>query len=811
MVDRATKGFYVSLAMTQLRAPLSRSTAIDRAVFALVSAGFLASTAWTQVIEPPATAAFTPHGFEVEVTHVIVPQHRVIPMRPGVAPGVALVQVDAGIIVKERVAHTTLDMTVENPSPMQAEAVLLVPVPSGATVTGFSFSAGAGAAATRSEGVARVMPRGDARQLYDSIVRQSRDPGLLEFAGSTLLRSSVFPVAPASRQRVRIEWEELLPSIDGRLDYALPRSESLRQTTPWTVQLSIEQSAPIAAVYSPSHGVVEVHTAASPTQRRFVLDALSQKAPGPFLLSILSADPKGAATSISAYPDPAQGGGYFMLLGGLATPTTPSKSIAREVTIVLDRSGSMAGGKLDQAKRAALQVIEGLHEGERFNIIDYSNAVGLFAREPVLHSTESVAQARTHLAALRPSGGTNISDALVEALRQPHADATLGIVLFLTDGLPTVGQTSERAIREIVEKGNSHGRRIYTIGVGADVNVPLLDRVADLTRARATYIVPGEDVELKVAQVARQLQGPMLAEISLTAQDSNGVEDPKRIRDLAPRRIPDVFAGEQLVVFGTYLGESPLALAIAARSPAGRVQALAPFDPALASTRQGYVARLWATRRIAELVDEVRQLAADQPGQPIAAPPTADPRTRELIDEIVRLSARFGVLTEYTAFFADEGTNLGDWNALAGGCKDLLESRAGAQRSGTGAVNQGINFNEMKGKSQLAYDNRFVDQSLRESRITNVQQVNDRCFFNNDGTWLDSQLVAEKSNAQNQAVRREAIRIDETVEFGTVRHFELVAELATEGRQSVLSLPGDTIIHHQSKNILVRNPIEPGC
>ena len=190
-----------------------------------------------------------------------------------------------------------------------------------------------------------------------------------------------------------------------------------------------------------------------------------------------------------------------------------------------------------------------------------------------------------------------------------------------------------------------------------------------------------------------------------------------------------------------------------------------------------------------------------------AAPPSSDPRVKELVDEIVRLSARFGVLTEYTAFFADEATNLSDWGGLAGGACDLLESRAASQRSGDGAVNQGINYNEMKGKSQLAYDNRFVDAQMREQRITSVQQVNDRCFYNNRGTWVDSQLVASKTAATQQQV--EAIHIDETIEFGSDRHFALVNELANEGRQSVLSLPGDTLVRHQSKNILVRNPLQP--
>ncbi len=815
VVDAGRRAIYLSPAMIHIRSNISCLSRKLTALMPLFFAGFLplcTTTAHAQVVVPtPAPPTWTTH-FTPEVTHVIVPQHRVLTLRPEFAQGVVLKGVDAAIVINGSVAHTTLEVTVENRSLQIAEAVVLVPVPAHCTVTRFSYSAANNALASRSEGIARVMPKADARALYDSIVRASRDPGLLEFAGSALLRSSVFPIAAGSQQRMRIEWEELLQTQEGRIDYMLPRSESVRQSVPWTVQLTVAQSAPIAAVYSPSHGLVEVRRTDARTERQYTLDSLSQAAPGPFMVSVLSSKPGETVTSIAAYPDPTQGGGYFMLLGGLAAQTGAASSLAREVTVVLDRSGSMAGGKLDQAKNAALQVIEGLNDGEWFNVIDYSNAVGLFAPAPVRRNAESVARVRAHLASLHPSGGTNISDALTEALRQPHTDATLGIVLFLTDGLPTVGQTSERAIREIVEKGNLHQRRVYTIGVGADVNVPLLDRVADLTRARTTYIMPSENVELKVAQVAQQLRGPVLADVSLTARLPSGAEDTARIRDLAPRRIPDVFAGEQLVVFGSYLGETPTILDVSARSPAGNVAAKVPFDPKHASTQHGYVARLWATRRIAELLDEVRQFAGDQPSPALGSNVALnDPRVSELVDEIVRLSGRFGVLTEYTAFFADEGTNLGDWKALAGGCQDLLQSRAAGQRSGTGAVNQGINFNEMKGKSQLAYDNRFVDQSMRETRIMNVQQVSDRCFYNNTGTWIDSQLVASKAQLAAPVVNPESIHLDETIEFGSDRHLELVNELAQEGRQSTLSLLGDTIIRHHSKNILVRNPQTPGC
>lgn len=819
VVESDAGSAYVSCVMRESHPKSSRKLLVNAA--ALVGAILLSAASQSQIVAPSVAAPAAAWELPPTVTHVVVPQHRALPVRPGVPASITITQVDAQVIVRDRVASTTLEMSVTNPSSVQAEAVLLVPVPAGATVKGFSFSnppaspqpipmasASSGVRAPgASEGVAQIMPRDEARRLYDSIVRASRDPGLLEFAGSTLLRSSVFPIAAGATQRVRVEWEELVASIDGRLDYALPRSESLRQATPWTVQLSIKQSTPIAAVYSPSHGIVEVHRGADPTLKHFTLDTASQAAPGPFLLSILPTSSAGTASSIAAYPDPTVGGGYFMLLGGLSTGGARA-TLSREVTVVIDRSGSMTGGKLDQAKAAALQVIEGLSPGERFNIIDYSNGVSVFANEPVIQSPSTIAQARTYLASLRPSGGTNISDALVEALRQPHADGTLPIVLFLTDGLPTVGQTSERAIREGVERGNPHNRRIYSIGVGADVNVPLLDRIADLTRARGTYISPQENVEVKVAQVARQLMGPILTDIALGARTSQGTEDTRRLRDLAPRRIPDVFEGEQLVVFGAYTGESPTTLALTGKTPFGPLATTIAFDPAIATTRNGYVARLWATRRIAELVDEVRQLAADRPGQPIGTtPPMDDPRVKELVDEIVKLSARFGVLTEYTAFFANEGTNLGDWNSLAGGCSDLLSSRAERTRTGTGAVNQGINFNEMKGKAQVAYDNRFIDESMREQRILNVQQVNDRCFYNSAGRWVDSQLVASK--AAQSGAQAQTVSIDETIEFGSDRHLELVAELAQEGRQGVLSLPGDTLVRHNNRNILVRNPQSP--
>jgi Ca-activated chloride channel family protein len=162
--------------------------------------------------------------------------------------------------------------------------------------------------------------------------------------------------------------------------------------------------------------------------------------------------------------------------------------------------------------------------------------------------------AREYLKSLRPSGGTNLHDALVESLRQaPAGEGFLPIVLFLTDGLPTVGRTAENVITAAVEQGNPHQRRIFAFGVGADVNVPLLDRIADLTRASTAYVLPGEDVEVTVAAVFERLYGPVFASPSLAVVDTQGLPT-TRIHDLAPALLPDLFEGEPLILLGKYHG-----------------------------------------------------------------------------------------------------------------------------------------------------------------------------------------------------------------------------------------------------------------
>ena len=193
-------------------------------------------------------------------SHVVVPQARSYAL--GRSPALQITGVTVGVVIREQVATTMMEIRLRNPGAARQEAELLVPVPDGAVVRGFSFQ-GPGA-----EPSARLLPRDEGRETYDRIVAQARDPALLEFAGFNLVRSSVFPVEPGGTQAVRLTYEHLLPANGDRVDYVLPRSESVEYTVPWKIAVKITSATPIAAVYSPSHRLRTVAPDAASRGRR---------------------------------------------------------------------------------------------------------------------------------------------------------------------------------------------------------------------------------------------------------------------------------------------------------------------------------------------------------------------------------------------------------------------------------------------------------------------------------------------------------------------------------------------------------------
>lgn len=720
---------------------------------------------------------------------LVVPQARTFVFDGREALQITLVEAD--VVVLEQAATTTLDISLRNPTAQRREAELLVPVPEGAVVRGFSFQ---GSAATPT---ARLLPKDEARRLHDDIVARALDPGLLEFARYDLVRSSVFPVEAGGTQKVRIIYEQLLETDQNRVDYVLPRSESLGYGTPWKIAVRLESRSSISTVYSPSHALEVARLAANVVTTHLAASAAAE--PGPFRLSYLL-EREALTATLMAYPDAAIGGGYFLLLAGL--PAKPLESVGavatrREVTLVLDRSGSMAGEKFEQARNAALQVLNSLDHGEAFNLVVYSDTVELFSPQPVVKSRESLEKALSYLRSLRTGSGTNIHDALLAALQQKPAVDHLPLVLFLTDGLATVGQTSEAAIRGVATKSNPYQRRIFSFGVGFDVNTPLLENVAADTRGSATFVFPREDIEVKVAQVFRKLAGPILANPEIRSVDAAlGVATTAvRVRNMMPSKLPDLFDGDQLVLLGQYQGTQPLGFVLKGSYLGHDREFTFNLGLEKASLRHAFVPRLWASRKIAFLVDAIRQLGA---GTGTTAPhdPRSDPRLKELVDEIVRLSTEFGVLTEYTAFLAMEGTDLTRRDLIVGNALGNLYDRAVACRVGQASVNQELNQVAQKGQSTLKYKNDFVDAGLNAVAISSVQHVNDCAFYRRGEQWIDSRALRAGGKLEPKR----------TIVFGSAEFKALATKLARESREGCISLQGDILLLVDGEPVLVKGP-----
>lgn len=737
-------------------------------------AGVLILSLSTFCLAPLASAQHAP--WSPRASQLVVPQAGAWRVAPG-SGQVEVTKVAAGAVIVGQVATTTIDVFLRNPTLQRLEAELVMPVPSGATIRTFTFQ-GEGA-----EPTAELLPAGPARATYEAIVRKTRDPALLEFVGSDLIRSSVFPVEPGGTQTLRLTFEHLLVADGPRVDYVLPRSASVTATTPWSIAVRAKAAAPIATVYSPSHAI-DVHRRSD----RIVsarMQASAATEPGAFRLSILTAAGASVGATSFVYPDPARGGGWLLLLGSLP-PATNEPAQPREVTLVLDRSGSMKGAKLKQARAAALQVIAGLAAGEHFNVLVYNEAVERFAARPVARTEATLAQARDWLGALEPRGGTNIHDALVEALAQPATPGALPLVLFMTDGLPTIGQTSEGAILTAVAKGNPARRRVTTFGVGVDVNTPLLEALARDSRGSAHFVLPNEDVEGAVATVFQRLTHPRLARPRL-------VDAGRRLHDALPQELPDLFEGDQLVVLARYTGSAPIDIELRGDSASGPRRFSFSVEPARASTRFGFVPRLWASRRIASLVDAIRRAGADRGAPRVAGRPPAAPDIRELVDEVVRLSTEFGVLTEYTAFLARTGTDLSRPDAIRAEAYRNFVDRAVRTRSGAASVNQSMNVQRQLDQSWANPRNAYVDHDLRNVAITQVQQINDRTLYQQNGRWEDPRAAG----VQGAPTR---------IAFGSPAWGKLLGELAANGRQGLLAVSGDVLLLHRGQPFLVLGP-----
>jgi len=625
------------------------------------------------------------------------------PVRPLPGWGVAKLRSAVSVAVKERVAEVTVEEWFQNRGPMLGEGIYHYPLPGEAAFS--SFSLWQGDAELRGE----TMDAAQARSIYEEIVRRKRDPALIELAGHGLIRARIFPINPGETRKITLRYTQILDREGDawRFRYVAGTGPGTAGSTR-SFRLSADSGDRFGDPYSPTHqisarrsdGRLEVTLADSATTGD--LDLFLPLARGIVGMSLVTHQLPGED-------------GYFMLL--LAPGAAhPAAAVRRDVVVAIDVSGSMSGEKLAQAKAAVGQLLASLHDGDRFRLVAFESGVRRFDADWTAATADGRRRAVAWVNALETGGGTNIAGALDEASSQPPAEGSLGVIIFLTDGLPTVGEQDPEKIAARAEEHRG-AFRVFSFGIGYDVNTYLLDRLTERARGVTEYVAPGGDIERAVGTLAGKIASPVLTDVTL---NGDGVE----LYDVQPLTLPDLFAGDELVAFGRYHARNTTGWSVAVRGRRGSGEEQFRSATIGDVSTNAYIPRLWASRKAGALSREIRLHGS----------------TPETLAALKDLALRYGILTEYTSYLVQEPSfaMVRDDRPMSLSAVTVTAAPAPTAQNGAGAVRQSQAEASLAAKSVDREEQDELSARLRmRSGINPTRRVGGRLYILRDSVWTD--------------------------------------------------------------------------
>jgi Ca-activated chloride channel family protein len=539
-------------------------------------------------------------------------------------PPLAMLDHKVTITIEDQVALTRVEQTFRNHTDRQLEATYVFPVPKGASVNRFTMWVDG------KETKGELVPADKARQIYTSIVRRTQDPGLLEYMGNNLLRLRVFPVPARGDQKVSLRFTAVAPREGKLVEYIYPLKtdgKAIETLEKFSIQATVKSQHGLTNVYSPSHALnlkrnSDKEVIVSFDKDQGVLDRDFQ------LFYSTGTDDVGL-TALTHRPISTEKG-YFTLLVSPKMSLGQEYQIPQDMVLVLDTSGSMRGVKMDQARKALKYCMNQLKPSDRFALIGFATTVNPYEEKLLTASTEQVARANKWIDELEATGGTAINAALEEALKlRPREGDRPFTIVFFTDGQPTIGETDPDKIFKNVSAKNNARTRIFTFGVGDDVNAALLDRLAESTRALSAYVRPAENIEHKVSSLYAKMSRPVLTNLKLATTGD------VKLSEVYPPELPDLFHGGQLVVMGRFSGKGASAIRLTGKVGKDEREFVYEFTfPEKTGDDREFVEALWGRRKVGYLLDQIR----------------INGERKELIDEVVSLAKKYGITTPYTSY-----------------------------------------------------------------------------------------------------------------------------------------------------------------
>jgi len=656
---------------------------------------------------------------------IIVPK----PGNTGYHYPLAVTRHDVKIDINDDVCLTEIDQEFYNPGNSTMEGIYFFPVPRGAFITQFSMLING------VERQAETLDAKKARGIYEKIVSQMRDPGLMEYADQDLFRLKIYPIEPHSRKRIKISYQEPTNFQDGYCSYIYPLGTEKFSSQPIeeiSISATITSGSGISNVLCPGFNADIVRINDS-------LIKLNYKAgdirPDRDFRLYYSRTKEAVGISIIANPD-GTGGGHFLLNISPDDALYGMEAIQKDVVFVVDTSGSMIGEKLDQVKLSLLKCVSALRHGDHFQIVRFSTEAESLFSGLVPNDKASILKSFKFIDNFHAAGGTNLEEALKLASGQSQSGRPRYIVI-ITDGRPTIGETDEGIL--INNFLSSSGKsRIFTFGIGAELNTHLLEGLSSKTGGSARYITGGDSIESVIDKFFNKISLPVMTDINVKFAGS------LKISDIEPSSFHDIFAGDMIQIYGKYYSAGKITVAVEGLVGQSRKNFISTFTIGYADRGADFVPRMWARTRIGRLMEKIRLGGADENS-------TA---------EIIKLARTYGIITPYTSYLIleDENTRTSlsegrnDHRTLSAAPSEAIDvmkkkkpiAQGLYSKQGDMSVSAAREIEELKDGHADQYAVTSSSYGKSDEIIKSVKIVNGRAFYRSSWGWIEGVLAGEK-------------------------------------------------------------------
>ena len=678
----------------------------------------------------------------------------------------------------DQTATTTIEQVFFNPTGRRLEAYFLFPVPKDVVISKFTMNING------KMQEAELLDATKAREIYEQIVRRAQDPALLEYYNRGMFRVRIFPIEPNSEQRIQLTYSETLQKDNGTISYSFPLNTAKYSAKPLnnlSLRVSIEGSSKIKTVYCPSH---ESEIIRKGDKNATVGFEIKNVRPDRDFELYYNMDNAKFGFSMLNFKESKEDGYFFLNISpGLGEA---KEIVQKDIVFVMDKSGSMSDKKMDQAKKALKFCIENLNQGDRFELIPFSTEASPLFGEVSEFNAENKKKAIERIDALKAIGGTNIDEAIQLALSSQKTKSDRPFfIIFMTDGKPTIGETQEEALLSKIKGLNKNNIRIFTFGIGTDLNTHLLDKMTEMTRGHRAYVLEDEDIEIKVSDFYEKASSPVLTDVKISFDKAIGVSD------VYHKELPDIFKGGTLSLMGRYDGSGKSVLTLSGKVNGQEMKFTYELNFEKEQTRHSFIPSLWASRAVGYLLDQIRLHGEN----------------KELVDEVVRLAKKHGIITPYTSYLILEDEAIAANNNRVRTDDQLLRpralnapqirsdlqleevqvtinSRSDARKSGKAGVQASKELQEMnkvenisatkQGEERLVYKDKSGESHNLGESISNVRG---RAVYQNSNNWLDANIALNAAESNNLKTNR--------VKFNSQEYFKLMQK---EGANDFLAL-----------------------